>query len=189
MKQKTREYLEQLKADSNKYGSYIWDVDNVDRYETNIGVIKDENGKLVPIVIDLDSVSDRNNFLKMGRATFQKPDFQYTLTLTPTDTDYLAAQKAHVERLGLEYGSLKGVWDGEAVQKELEDFAEERGKLKTEYTGEECNPEHPLWVNVVKNGISRSEFGYEANKAQPSGKGFCHDIRARLEEKGAIPQR
>lgn len=43
--------------------------------------------------------------------------------------------------------------------------------------------EHPVWIDSVKMGVSRSEFWYEANEAlkKRSGKGFCHAIRKQLE--------
>jgi len=181
------DYINQLKADSYKYGSYYWDLYNV---TNNIGLIKDENGKNVPIIIDLEAASSIANPHPILKEMFfdkQQYDMEKLPNLPQTDTNYIAAQNAHVKGLGLEYGKIKGALNYDYIQKELEDFADKRKKQNkhTDY------PTNPLWVDVVNSGVSKSEFGYEADKALQSrtNQGFCHDIRAKLEEKGAITNR
>jgi hypothetical protein len=187
---KERNYIQQLKADSYKYGSYAWDID---KDAKNIGLIKDKNGKTVPVIIDLEAVASLENTPEAFKEWFAERDWdiERTKQLPQTDTDYLAAQKAHVARMGLEYGSLKGVLNGEQLQKELKDFADKRASQKN-LAAENGHkyPENPLWVDVVKSGVSKSELGHHIrNITEPSDKGFCHDIRAKLEAKNAIPAR
>jgi len=187
---KERNYIQQLKADSYKYGSYAWDID---KDAKNIGLIKDKNGKTVPVIIDLEAVASLKNTPETFKECFTERewDIERTKKLPPTNTDYLAAQKAHVERLGLEYGSIKGAFNNAELEKELKDFADKRASQKN-LAAENGHkyPENPLWVDVVKYGVSKSELGHHiSNIEKPSDKGFCHDIRAQLEAKNAIPAR
>jgi len=124
---------------------------------------------------------------------------------------YRAAQEAHVERLGLEYGKITGVLDDAELMAELVRCAkitDEHNKFRADYNASAKGAAEPmaelplytdqspsLYTAALNAHISRGQLGAAAQAFIPNvegasnPRGLCEHIREQLEKDGALPKR
>jgi hypothetical protein len=96
---------------------------------------------------------------------------------------YASAQTDHLESLGLTTGAANKVLNDEQLDRALREFVAERT-----HSGEQgLDPTQTVGYHALKAGVSKSEFGAAAKaSAARSEEGFCHRIRAELENNHGV---
>ena len=78
----------------------------------------------------------------------------------PTPLDYTGAQEAHLEKLGLEKGKIKGVLNTDQLEQTLETFESERMEMakRAQQAGGDYLPDDAIYSRALNSGVPLTQF-------------------------------